>query len=154
MNLAEKAGRFDEITEYVQRVGEQQPEFSVEECSLLSVATWNVVGTRRAVWRIVTSVEQKEKGKGNVQFHARECVMRVEIQLQKICDGFLAQEDTDLIPATTRLSLAANDSVFQNRALQNLDEVCEMARVAFENVTADRFQRVRRRSLLSCRGET
>ena len=34
-------------------------------CSLLSVAFKNVIGARRASWRIISSIEQKEESKGN-----------------------------------------------------------------------------------------
>merc|ERR1711991_183072 len=85
--LAEQAERYDEMAEYMQRVGEQPSELSVEERNLLSVAYKNAVGSRRAAWRIITSVEQKEKSKGNEQqaSYAREYVAKVEGELQKIC---------------------------------------------------------------------
>merc|ERR1711879_550137 len=66
----------------------------------LSVAYKNAVGSRRAAWRIITSVEQKEKSKGNednAKF-AREYCMKVEAELQKICDTILGLLDTNLIP--------------------------------------------------------
>ena len=39
-------------------------ELTVEERNLLSVAYKNVIGARRASWRIVSTLEQKETDKG------------------------------------------------------------------------------------------
>merc|ERR1712060_570286 len=75
-------------------------ELSVEERNLLSVAYKNAVGSRRAAWRIITSVEQKEKSKGNednAKF-AKEYCTKVETELQKICDTILGVLDANLIP--------------------------------------------------------
>ena len=38
-------------------------ELTVEERNLLSVAYKNVMGARRASWRIISSIEQKEENK-------------------------------------------------------------------------------------------
>lgn len=40
-------------------------ELTIDERNLLSVAYKNVVGTRRASWRIISSIEQKEESKGS-----------------------------------------------------------------------------------------
>merc|ERR1711982_46268 len=74
-------------------------ELSVEERNLLSVAYKNAVGPRRAAWRIITSVEQKEKSKGNEDNAkwAKEYCSKVEAELQKICDTILGLLDSNLI---------------------------------------------------------
>merc|ERR1711896_111141 len=60
----------------------------------------NAVGSRRAAWRIITSVEQKEKTKGNTENakYAKEFCGKVEDELNKICDTILGLLDSFLIP--------------------------------------------------------
>jgi len=59
--LSEQAERYDEMVDYMKKVAELRVELSVEERNLLSVAYKNVVGARRASWRIISSIEQKEQ---------------------------------------------------------------------------------------------
>ena len=47
----------------MKKVVKLNPELSVEERNLLSVAYKNVIGSRRASWRIVSSISQKEEAK-------------------------------------------------------------------------------------------
>merc|ERR1711976_819747 len=98
--LAEQAERYDEMAEHMATVGKLPDELSVEERNLLSVAYKNAVGSRRAAWRIITSVEQKEKSKGNEEQskYANEYCKKVETELQKICDTSLERLDNNLIP--------------------------------------------------------
>merc|ERR1712232_233398 len=101
--LAEQAERYDEMAEHMEAVGKSPDELSVEERNLLSVAYKNAVGSRRAAWRIITSVEQKEKSKGNedqAKF-AKEYCGKVEAELQKICNGILALLESSLIGKAT-----------------------------------------------------
>ena len=92
-----------EMAEYVQRVGEQPSELLVEEWNLLSLVYKNAVGNRRAAWRVITSVEQKETSKGAEQLvsNAREYVEKVEGELQKIRDCILALMDKKLVPSAS-----------------------------------------------------
>ncbi|CAE7663330.1 rad25, partial [Symbiodinium pilosum] len=97
--LAEQAERYDEMAEHMKNVGGADSELSVEERNLLSVAYKNTVGSRRAAWRIITSVMQKETTKGNTEnaAYAKEYCKKVEDELQSICDTILALLDGKLI---------------------------------------------------------
>merc|ERR1712185_154896 len=88
------------MAEYMEKVGGEGSELSVEERNLLSVAYKNAVGSRRAAWRIITSVEQKEKSKGNDgnAGFAKEYCNKVEGELDKICNTILKLLDDKLIP--------------------------------------------------------
>merc|ERR1712228_533510 len=101
--LAEQAERYDEMASHMEAVGKLPDELSVEERNLLSVAYKNAVGSRRAAWRIITSVQQKEKTKGNEEQakYAKEYCVKVEAELQNICDTILGLLDRNLIPAAS-----------------------------------------------------
>merc|ERR550532_2190736 len=72
--------RYDEMADHMENVGKSPGELSVEERNLLSVAYKNAVGSRRAAWRIISSIEMKEKTKGNEEQakYAREYCSKVE----------------------------------------------------------------------------
>merc|ERR1739841_40529 len=97
---AEQAERYDEMANHMEAVGKQPDELSVEERNLLSVAYKNAVGSRRAAWRIITSVMQKETSKGNADnaSFAKEYCGKVEGELQGICDTILGLLKDKLIP--------------------------------------------------------
>jgi len=89
--LAEQAERYDEMADHMKDVGAVEQELSVEERNLLSVAYKNAVGSRRAAWRIITSINQKEKTKGNEEqaAFALEYCKKVEDELDAICGTIL-----------------------------------------------------------------
>jgi 14-3-3 protein epsilon len=97
--LAEQAERYEEMVENMKVVASADQELSVEERNLLSVAYKNVIGARRASWRIVTSIEQKEESKGNeaqvglIKNYRQE----IENELAKICEDILDVLDKHLI---------------------------------------------------------
>merc|ERR1711865_528531 len=101
--LAEQAERYDEMAGHMEDVGKVGEELSVEERNLLSVAYKNAVGSRRAAWRIISSVEQKEKTKGN-EDNAKFAVEyrgKVEAELDDICNKILSLLDVNLIAKST-----------------------------------------------------
>jgi len=98
--LSEQAERYEEMVEAMKNVAGCKQELSVEGRNLLSVAYKNVVGSRRASWRIVTSIEQKEETKGNTAQVALIQKYRgeIETELEKICRDILEVLDQNLIP--------------------------------------------------------
>lgn len=44
---------------YMKEVAVRPEELNIEERNLLSVAYKNVIGSRRASWRVINSIEQK-----------------------------------------------------------------------------------------------
>jgi len=89
--LAEQAERYDEMSDAMKLVAELNEELTVEERNLLSVAYKNVVGSRRASLRIISSIEQKEESRGKEDhlIKAREYRKKVEKELTTICNDIL-----------------------------------------------------------------
>ncbi|KFY85059.1 hypothetical protein V500_08744 [Pseudogymnoascus sp. VKM F-4518 (FW-2643)] len=98
--LCEQAERYDEMVTYMKEVAKLGGELSVDERNLLSVAYKNVVGTRRASWRIISSIEQKEESKGTEKHVStiRDYRQKIETELEKVCQDVLDVLDESLIP--------------------------------------------------------
>jgi len=104
--LAEQAERYDEMVEAMKKVAIMDVELTVEERNLLSVAYKNVIGARRASWRIISSIEQKEESKDGPETKAKVEQMKdyrnkVETELKGICDDILDVLQKHLIPSST-----------------------------------------------------
>lgn len=103
--LAEQAERYEEMVEFMEKVAKtvDVEELTVEERNLLSVAYKNVIGARRASWRIISSIEQKEESRGNEDHVAiiKEYRGKIETELSKICDGILSLLESHLIPSAS-----------------------------------------------------
>lgn len=89
------------MVENMKIVASEDRDLTVEERNLLSVAYKNVIGARRASWRIVTSIEQKEESKGNSTQVGliKEYRQKIEGELAKICEDILSVLDKHLIPS-------------------------------------------------------
>jgi len=100
--LAEQAERYDEMAACMKIASETDEELTVEERNLLSVAYKNSVGARRASWRIISSIEKRERGKGNGEHAsaAENYRVKVEAELKKICNEALGLLIAYLIPGS------------------------------------------------------
>ncbi|KAG0459811.1 hypothetical protein HPP92_022939 [Vanilla planifolia] len=109
--LAEQAERYDEMVESMKNLAKLDVELTVEERNLLSVGYKNVIGSRRASWRILSSIEQKEEAKANEQNakRIREYRHKVESELSNICSDIMSIIDEHLIPSSVA---GAEPSVF------------------------------------------
>jgi len=91
------------MVEAMKKVAALNVELTVEERNLLSVAYKNVIGARRAAWRIIASIEQKEKSKGNdgnvekIKIYAA----KIDKELNDIVSDVMNVIDKHLIPHAT-----------------------------------------------------
>ncbi|MCJ8740074.1 hypothetical protein PDJAM_G00054680 [Pangasius djambal] len=153
--LAEQAERYDEMVESMKKVAGMDVELTVEERNLLSVAYKNVIGARRASWRIISSIEQKEENKGGEDklkmirekgdYHRYLAEFATGNDRKEAAENSLvaykAASDiamTDLQPThPIRLGLALNFSVFYYEILNSPDRACRLAKAAFDDAIAE-----------------
>ena len=83
----------------MKEVAKQKQELTVEERNLLSVAYKNVIGSRRASWRVVTSIEQK--GDPERMTVIKDYKSKIETELLDICQDILSIIEESLIPNST-----------------------------------------------------
>ncbi|KAL8167264.1 hypothetical protein V2J09_008763 [Rumex salicifolius] len=99
--LAEQAERYEEMVDAMKKVACLDVELTVEERNLLSVGYKNVVGSRRAAWRILSSIEQKEESRGNEANvkRNRDYRQKIESELATICGDIMTLIDEHLVPS-------------------------------------------------------
>lgn len=94
-----------EMAEFMKKVAEAGTELVSEERNLLSVAYKNVIGARRAAWRIISSLEGKaeKEGKGETNREAiiKDYKDKIEDELNKICKQIIDLLEDTLIPNST-----------------------------------------------------
>jgi len=72
----------------MKHVAKMACELTIEERNLLSVAYKNVIGSRRASWRVISSIEQKETTAEKINV-IRTYRRQIEEELQDICADIL-----------------------------------------------------------------
>ena len=100
--LAEQAGRYSEMMASMKEVASSDVALTVEEQNMFSLAYRNVTSTRRASWRIISSIEQQKEGRdnGDELKVTKTCRVQVEKELKDICSDILSVLDKHLIPCS------------------------------------------------------
>ena len=130
--LAEQAERFDEMVADMKEVAKQDMELSVEERNLLSVAYKNVIGSRRASWRVMSSIEHKCEVDGSDKIGiVKDYKVKIEDELTEICNDILNIVESNLIPRSSNAE-ASVFLLFLLRACQTM--FCTQPHSAHENM--------------------
>lgn len=98
--ISEQAERYDDMAAAMNEVTKllgNTELLTTDERNLLSVAYKNVVGSRRASWRVISSIETKQSNDERKKELATEYRQKIEQELQKICNEVLELLDQYLI---------------------------------------------------------
>jgi len=89
------------MVEHVSSLAGLNEQLTVDERNLLSVAYKNVVGARRASWRVLSSIEAKDAERKDGTGHAAlvaEYRAKVEKELGEVCGRLLDLLESNLLP--------------------------------------------------------
>ena len=88
--LAEQAERYKEMKQYMSDVAKDKTnkDLSTEERNLLSVAFKNVIGSRRASWRVIQSIADSETDDSRTKI-LDEYRTVIETEIETICEEIL-----------------------------------------------------------------
>ena len=85
--MCEQTERFEDMLASMNKVVSANPDLSIEERNLLSVAYKNTIGSRRTAWRALSSIEKKEEQKGSKNIGLlRSYKAKIEAELNRYCN--------------------------------------------------------------------
>lgn len=101
---------FTEMVQLMKKIAEQKTGLTIEERNLLSVGYKNVIGTRRASWRVVTAIESKEP-ESEEPSQRLEIIKtyrgKIEVELKEICHDILKLLDDTLLSSVDKENIEA-----------------------------------------------
>lgn len=105
--LAEQAERYDDMVDYMKKIA-KSGTLEVEERNLLSVAYKNIVGARRAAWRVIKSLLTAD-GRAPMEVSVlKKYQVKVEDELDSLCKDILAM----LVDVLIKKSSQTEEKVF------------------------------------------
>ena len=105
--VAEQAGRFEDMAESVAHLVTVGQELTFDERCLFSLAFRNVVGTRRAAWRALATLEHQEAAAGGLRASKTESIRSyrsaIEGEIRAYSTRVIRMVDDVILPAITNL---------------------------------------------------
>lgn len=99
--LAEQAERYEDMKKYMTTIATKHGVLEVEERNLLSVAYKNIVGARRAAWRVISSLLTTAGRTAMERKVLNEYKITVEKELDGLCEQILSMLKDTLIANST-----------------------------------------------------
>jgi 14-3-3 protein epsilon len=97
--ITEQTERFEDMLTAMNAVVNANPDLTVDERNLLSVAYKNSIGSRRTARRALSSIEKKEESKGSKNLPLlRGYKGKIEAELNGFCKDILDLINNKLIP--------------------------------------------------------
>ena len=97
--LYERAERFPDMVNFINKYVEMDPVLTNEERNILSAGYKNVISNKRSSWRLLNSMEKKEEKKNSPQLsYLKEVKSSIESEMSKICADIQKVIDSYLLP--------------------------------------------------------
>lgn len=97
---------FVDMAVWTDHIAMMNVELTTEERNLFSVAHKNLIGARRASWRVLCSLHQKQSALPSASPMELRCleryIQRVESELTSICQHVLPILETHLLPQSRK----------------------------------------------------
>lgn len=97
--ISVEAGRSEETLEYMEQIiKNKEKDLTEEEKNLISVASKNILSSKRAAWRTLSGIEYKEKTNNSEKIYlVKNTKTSIERELYDICDKMIGFIDNFLI---------------------------------------------------------
>ena len=97
--LYEKAERYPDMIKSIKEMISINPKLNKEECDILSTGYKNMITEKRSSWRILHSMERKErKIKSKILPQIREIKSHIEREIREVCNDLQILIDKYLLP--------------------------------------------------------
>ena len=123
--LYEKAERYPDMLKSINKMIELNPILNKEECDILSTGYKNMITDKRNSWRILNSMERREKKKKTqIVQHIREIKSHIENEIREICNDLQLLTDKYLLP---NVNDHENEVYFYKLKADYYRYICEFA---------------------------